>query len=296
MLLQAEDLQVQGMEQLHLLLLQEGDVPVHALDLVLQGHGLHRNQIRWPGLWGAEVAHDQQHAGCEPCLQSPCEGQSPQHGAALPFHRDVTGGEAALLSRPLGTAPRLPQPHPAYIQAEGSEAAQGDAAARTLPSEWLISVLTLALGNVPSRGRTALEQDCSPQSPAGSCTRGDVGSHLTSHTLHSSSCRDRSTHVKHRMLALTGALAGVVLSSCVAGAGVHHHMLMATGAAYLSRCTREGKVNLERTLNPEKHHSVWMRNPSSLPAASPGGGEATAKGEPGSAGLMVGPEDPKGLF
>lgn len=50
---------MQVMEQLHLLLLQEGDVPLHALDLVLQGHGLHRNQIHSPGLQGVQMAGEQ---------------------------------------------------------------------------------------------------------------------------------------------------------------------------------------------------------------------------------------------
>lgn len=50
---------MQVMKQLHLLLLQESNVPLHALDLVLQGHSLHRNQIHGPGLWGAETARDQ---------------------------------------------------------------------------------------------------------------------------------------------------------------------------------------------------------------------------------------------
>lgn len=50
---------MQVMEQLHLLLLQESDVPLHALDLVLQGHGLHRNQIHGPGLRGVEMAGDE---------------------------------------------------------------------------------------------------------------------------------------------------------------------------------------------------------------------------------------------
>lgn len=59
---------MQVVEQLHLLLLQEGDVPLHALDLVLQGHGLHRNQIRSPGLQGGEMAGDEK---CSGALQAP---------------------------------------------------------------------------------------------------------------------------------------------------------------------------------------------------------------------------------
>lgn len=89
MLLQAEDLQVQVVEQLHLLLLQESDVPLHALDLVLQGHGLHRNQIPGPGLQGVEVAGDQT-AVCWAASPSPgalVRGRAPQEvqaGASPP--------------------------------------------------------------------------------------------------------------------------------------------------------------------------------------------------------------------
>lgn len=54
MLLQSKDLQVQVMQQLHLFLLQEGDVSLHALDLMLQGHSLHRNKINSPSLEGED--------------------------------------------------------------------------------------------------------------------------------------------------------------------------------------------------------------------------------------------------
>lgn len=49
--LQPQDLQVQVSQQGHLLFFQEADVALHALDLMLQGHGIHGN----PGLgptWG----------------------------------------------------------------------------------------------------------------------------------------------------------------------------------------------------------------------------------------------------
>lgn len=83
-------------------------MPLHALDLVLQGHGLHRNQIHGPGLWGAEMAGDQMHgssAGGRARSSKPGEGQRGDC-SHLPFPGAVAVRDAAALSRSPGNGPQ----------------------------------------------------------------------------------------------------------------------------------------------------------------------------------------------
>lgn len=102
---------------------------------------------------------------------------------------------------PQGTVPKLPHwPSASWdwlssccAQAGGSWAAGAEnAAARTLTSGWLVSILDLALGHVLSPSRIASGAGLLLQSPGGSCTRDDFGSRLTSRMLRSSNCSERS--------------------------------------------------------------------------------------------------------
>ena len=125
---------MQVMEQLHLLLLQESDVPLHALDLVLQGYGLHRNQIHGPGLRGAEMARDQT---CSSTLGLQAPSREPLRGAEpagckvgdcshLPLPRGRGCGRSSSAQKIRGEWPPSHPPAPARLGA-GSRPARARA-------------------------------------------------------------------------------------------------------------------------------------------------------------------------
>lgn len=176
---------MQVVEQLHLLLLQEGDVPLHALDLALQGHGLHRNRARGPRLRGEDTACRQtaaapRHPGSGAGPRAPAGGRAAGHrGHLLPAvpPRDVAAGKVVLCrgcgpaGGPAGAAPESPHgPIPGASSRcglESSDAAQTESAAvRPRVLKQLASILNLALGNVSSLSRITSGTGLLPAPPA----------------------------------------------------------------------------------------------------------------------------------